>query len=117
MAMIDSQKFADSYCDKLCAGKCSEKGKNKKCAMMQLIAEQETVCVGDIRKQDVVLMIEDWKARLNGNRCENEIVFLDIMKNKVEGMQMATAKPCELPQPTTPAERNPHLIASFMRVD
>ena len=47
MRLIDAEKIADSYCKKMCAGKCSGKEKEK-CKFMELIEEQPDVS-GDMR--------------------------------------------------------------------
>lgn len=140
--------------------------------------------MGLIERTQVLKMLDDMKARLNQNMQENEVVFLEIIRKKVEGMKGTKLKddwiPCSerlpecewgfetdpvlfqlksgsievgyygtggkysdryfrtyrdvfegfdakdviawqpLPepyQPTTPETSNPHLMASFTRVD
>lgn len=136
--------------------------------------------MGLIEKLQVLKMLDEMKARLNQNMQETEVVFLEILKNKINGMKGTKAKEgwilCNerLPdkgdeyypvcivtlddgdvcvgvyrdddcvwytrklvgekiystnrnviawqlfpepyKPTTPADRNPHLMTSFMRV-
>ena len=61
--------------------------------------------MGLIERTQVLKMLDDMKARLNQNMQENEVVFLEILKRKIERFNSAKPKsvwiPCDKRLPET----------------
>ena len=77
--------------------------------------------MGLIEKLQVLKMLDDMKNGLNQNRCENEVVFLEILKKKIEGLEGVKSEsgwiPCskKMPEPYDEEKVNP-VLATYESV-
>ena len=60
--------------------------------------------MGLIEKLQVLKMLDDMKNGLNQNRCENEVVFLEILKKKIEGLEGVKSESGWIPIGKYPSE-------------